>query len=100
MGYSGKSLQGCYLNGLYESRDVPPSAYRGMLTISDFMVNTVDWVYTRICCNGVELDLAKCEFSDFVRSIDFRTGVLTRSFRWRVDAETELKLTFERFTSM
>lgn len=32
-GYSGKSLQGCYLNGLYESRDVPPSAYRGMLTI-------------------------------------------------------------------
>ena len=99
-GYSGKSLQGCYLNGLYESRDVPPSAYRGMLTISDFMVNTVDWVYTRICCNGVELDLAKCEFSDFVRSIDFRTGVLTRSFRWRVDAETELKLTFERFTSM
>ena len=57
-GYSGPSLQGCYMNGLYESRDVNPSAYKGMLTGTDFMVNTVDWVYTRICCNGRTLDLA------------------------------------------
>ena len=99
-GYSGKSLQGCYMNGLYESRDVAKSAYRGMLDISDFMVNTVDWVYTRITCNGVALDLANCEFSDFVREIDFRTGLLSRCFRWKVDEKTELVLTFERFTSM
>ncbi len=99
-GYSGQSLQGCYLNGLYESRDVPRSAYKGMLDITDFMVNTVDWVYTRITCNGVALDLAKCGFSDFVRWIDFRSGVLTRSFHWQVDEATELALTFERFTSM
>lgn len=99
-GYSGKSLQGCYMNGLYESRDVPRSAYKGMLEITDFMVNTVDWVYSRITCNGVALDLAKCEISDFVREIDFRTGLLSRSFRWKVDEKTEIALTFERFTSM
>ncbi len=99
-GYSGPSLQGCYMNGLYESRDVNPSAYKGMLTGTDFMVNTVDWVYTRICCNGRTLDLAKCAVSDFVRSLDFRDGVLVRSFRWKPDVTTELALTFERFTSM
>lgn len=99
-GYSGKSLQGCYMNGLYESYDVPGSAYRGTVRMADYMVNTVDWVYTRITCNGVALDLNKCTHSDFVRWVDFRTGLLTRTFHWQVDEKTELELTFERFTSM
>ena len=99
-GYSGESLQGCYLNGVYERRDLQPSGYRGMLSFTEFMVNTVDWVYTRITCNGQKLDLAVSGYSDFYRVLDLRTGILTRSFVWHVDEDTEVKLTFERFTSM
>lgn len=99
-GYSGERLVGSYLNGVYERRDLPGSGYRGMLPFTEFMVNTVDWVYTRIACNGQTLDLAKCSFSDFYRELDLRTGLLTRAFRWQVDAGTELELRFERFTSM
>lgn len=99
-GYSGASLQGCYLNGVYERRDLPPIGYKGMLSFTEFMVNTVDWVYTRITCNGHLLDLAKVRFSDFRRVLDMRTGLMTREFIWHVDDAASVKLTFERFTSM
>ena len=99
-GYSGDSLQGSYLNGVYERRVLPPSGYCGMIPSTEFMVNTVDWVYCRIHCNGQTLDLAQSRFNGYRRALDLRTGVLTRCFTWQVDAETELALTFERFLSM
>lgn len=99
-GYSGASLQGSYLNGVYERRMLPPSGYKGMLPYTEFMVNTVDWVYTRVTCNGQALDLAKVEFSGFRRVLDLRTGLLKREFVWKVDANTSLRMAFERFTSM
>ncbi len=99
-GYSGKSLQGSYLNGVYERRMLPKSGYKGMLPFTEFMVNTVDWVYTRITCNGQKLDLNESSFFDFRRVLDLRSGVLTRSFIWQADVETAVELVFERFTSM
>lgn len=99
-GYSGPRLQGSYLNGVYERRMLPKSGYKGMLPFTEFMVNTVDWVYTRISCNGKTLDLAASDFSDFHRELDLRTGVLTRQFTWHVDADTAVEIRFERFTSM
>ncbi len=99
-GYSGVSLQGSYFNGLYERRMLPPSDYCGMLPYTDFMVNSVDWVYIRITCNGVKLDLATAKFSDFVREVDFRSGLLTRQFVWQVDDSTCVRVSFERFVSM
>ena len=99
-GYSGSRLQGCYLNGIYERRSLPKSGYKGMLPFTEFMVNTVDWVYTRVTCNGQTLDLVKSDFSNFYRELDLRTGVLTRRFVWNVDADTKVELCFERFTSM
>lgn len=99
-GYSGDSLQGSYLNGVYERRMLPKSGYKGMLPFTEFMVNTVDWVYTRIVCNGQPLDLAVSHVTDFRRVLDLRSGILSRSFVWQVDAKTALELSFERFTSM
>jgi maltose phosphorylase len=71
-----------------------------MLAHSQFMVNTVDWVYTRLTCNSEPLDLAKIRFDSFERVLDMRTGVLTRSFFWHVDDGTVLHVEFERFLSM
>lgn len=99
-GYSGKTLVGSYLNGVYERRNLPKSGYKGMLKFTEFMVNTVDWVYTRILCNGQKLDLKESKFSDFRRVLDLRSGILSRSFVWQVDESTALQVSFERFTSM
>lgn len=99
-GYSGPRLQGSYLNGVYERRMLPKSGYKGMLPFTEFMVNTVDWVYTRISSGEQVLDLEKCRFSDFRRELDLRTGVLTRRFVWHIDEHTAVEICFERFTSM
>lgn len=99
-GYSGNSLQGSYLNGIYEHRSVQKSGYKGMLSGTDFMVNAVDWAAVRIVCNGVVLDLAKTEPLQFLRTLDLRSGVLRRSFVWQVDEATRVALVFERFLSM
>ena len=32
------------------------------------MVNSVDWLYTRICVDGEELEISKADISEFVRA--------------------------------
>ncbi len=99
-GYSGESLIGSYVGGVYERVMLGRPHYKSMLPFIELMVNTVDWVYLNIHCNGVQLDLAQVNFSDFVRTLDLRSGVLTRFFVWQVDDRVRLKLKFERFLSM
>lgn len=99
-GYSGNTLQGSYVNGIFERRPTNSSGYKSIVKFAEFMVNTVDWLYTRLICNGRELDLATARFSDFRRVLDLKTGILNREFVWHVDEKTSVKLMFERFTSM
>jgi len=100
-GYSGDSLIGCYFNGLYEERFLKePSAYKGISNRICFMVNAVNWLYTRIELDGEILDLARCQISDFRQELDFRTGQLQREFTWRTKSGKQLKLSFARFLSM
>lgn len=99
-GYSGDRLQGSYLNGVYEQRQIQKSGYKGIIDYTEFMVNAVDWTYLRIYCNSKILDINQVRFSDFERHLDLRTGLLHRSFIWHVDQHTDIRLTFKRFLSM
>ncbi|HEU0291950.1 MAG TPA: glycosyl hydrolase family 65 protein [Anaerolineales bacterium] len=99
-GYSGKSLIGAYLNGIYEERFTEGMAYRGISNRLAFMVNTVNWLYTRIEVDGETLDLSKSKFSDFRRELDFRSGELQREFVWETETGKRLKLVFQRLLSM
>ncbi len=99
-GYSGDRLQGSYINGVYEQRDTNGQGYKGVIGFTEFMVNAVDWTYVRLAFNDVQLDLKKSRISDFKRELTFTSGLLTRSFVWHVDEETDVELSFERFLSM
>jgi len=100
-GYSGESLVGVYLNGIYEEKfAAEPVAYKGISNRLCFMVNTVDWTYTRIELDGETLDLAKSKFSGFRRELDLRTGQLRRRFVWETASGKKLKLVFSRLLSM
>ncbi|URN93305.1 MAG: family 65 glycosyl hydrolase [Candidatus Pristimantibacillus lignocellulolyticus] len=98
-GYSGDCLRGSYFNGLFEESKVP-AHYKGIIRFLRFMVNSVDWLYTRINVNGEALDLATSTFSEFRRELDFKRGTYVRSFVWHLADGKQLKLTFERFVSM
>ena len=99
-GYSGESLIGYYFNGVYESVKITGSSYKGIIDVTEFMVNSVDYFYVRLCLDGEILDLHKSKFRDFKRVLDMRTGCLTRSFVWVTKTGKEIYLEFERFLSM
>ncbi len=99
-GYTGNSLIGSYFNGIYETQKVPASHYKGIIDTTEFIVNSVDWLYTRIMAEQELLDLAFSTIKDFHRELNMRTGILTRSFVWVLKDGKELKLEFERFLSM
>ena len=97
-GYSGESLVGSYINGVYEREYLPKNGYRGMLEFSEFMVNSVNWVYTRVFYNDTQLDLATAKISDFKRVLDLKSGVLSRSFIWHINDDNHVKIEFKRLT--
>jgi len=100
-GYSGDKLVGSYLNGVYEEGEAVPSGnYKGLVKHTCFMVNTVDWLYTRIVIDEETLDIAKSSVKDFVRCLDMSKGVLNREFIWNTSSGKSLKISFERFLSM
>jgi maltose phosphorylase len=99
-GYSGRSLLGVYLSGIYEERFMEGTSYKGISNRLAFMVNTVNWIYTRLAVDGEALDLATSKFSGFRRELDFRTGELRREFIWETESGKRLKLIFLRLLSM
>ena len=99
-GYSGDRLVGVYLNGIFEESPGVSSHYRGISDRMTYMVNTVDWLATRVEVDGERLDLATSAFSDYVRTLDMRSGLLTRSFSWTTRGGKCLRLTFQRALSM
>ena len=78
-GYSGDTLIGSYFNGVYERTKPEYQHYKGIADFTEYMVNSVNWLYTKIEADGEVLDLATGKFEDFVRELDFRTGLLTRT---------------------
>jgi maltose phosphorylase len=98
--YGGDSLPGAYLNGLHEEYFTEASSYRGISNRLCFMVNCPHALALTVSIGGRELDLARESFEDFERSLDFRSGVLARSFVWRLADGKATRVTFRRCADM
>ena len=99
-GYSGETLPGSYFNGVYAKAKVGETGYLGIVTVGEFMVNSVNWIKAELTLDDETLDLNHSEFRDFERVLDLRTGLLTRKFIWKTKSGKETELLFERFLSM
>jgi len=99
-GYSGDMLLGSYINGVFATHVEKQWRHKGMNSRDCFVVNCVDWLYTRISLDGEQLDLAKSKFRNFNRTLDMKTGIMSREFVWESSTGKLLKLSFTRFTSM
>lgn len=99
-GTSAPSLQGCYFNGVYEwAREEIETGYKGIVKKGHYLVNAVDPIKTAIYIDGKKLDTAKCVLVDFVRKLDFKTGVYTRSFGVKTKKGV-VRFKFTRFLCM
>lgn len=98
--YSGDSLEGAYFNGLFEEHIQDKAGYRGISNRLCFMVNCPHALKLRLCIGDQELDLAQVAFEDFQRELDFQTGLLTRSFVWKLRDGRATRVTFRRTVDM
>ncbi len=98
-GFGGKRLLGSYFNGVYERQKAAAQGYKGIVQETEFMVNSLDWLYLRITAGSETLDLAKSDFEDFTRVLDLKTGLLTRQFVWKT-AGGKIEIKLERLISM
>jgi kojibiose phosphorylase len=64
------------------------------------LANAPDWLPLAVYLNGERFSLDKGTVESFHRALDLRTGVLTRTVRWRSPQGRGATLTFERFASL
>lgn len=99
-GYSGESLTGSYFNGIYEQKKQEGPHYVGITDVTEFMVNSVNWLDTGLEADGERLDLGRSRVRSFCRWLNMKTGLLTRQFIWCLADGKEIEVTFERVLSM
>ena len=100
-GYSGGSLVGSYVNGVFEEHFLKePLSYRGISHRICFLVNTVDWLHVRIDLDGERLDLNTVRLRGFRRELDLRTGALRRELTWQTRTGKEILVAFSRLLGM
>ena len=98
--YSGESLQGAYFNGLYEEYLTETSSYRGISNRLCFMVNCPHALRLTIRVDNHELDLATSSVEGFVRELDFRSGLLKRTFVWKLPDGRSTRVAIHRTVDM
>ncbi|NLW59058.1 MAG: glycoside hydrolase family 65 protein [Firmicutes bacterium] len=99
--YSGDSLPGIYLAGVYYPDKTKVGWWKiGYPESFAKVINSTNWIGIDIKINGVPLDLATNQFRAFRRELDMKNGRLTRSFIWVGPNGEEIAFTFSRFLSM
>jgi maltose phosphorylase len=98
--YSGPSLQGNYLAGVYYPDKTRVGWWKnGYPEYFAKVLNAPNWVGIDVEINGEQLDLHKCEPIEFRRELNMRHGTLERTFTI-VNREGKLHISARRFLSM
>lgn len=100
-GVSAPSLLGSYFNGIYEWNPKETGLhYKGIVNKTHWMVNAVNWLYTKIYVDNEQLDLGTVKHTSFKRVLNLKTGELTRSFVWELRNGKQLYISFGRIVEM
>ena len=99
--YSGESLQGSYVGGVYYPDKTRVGWWKnGYPEYFAKVLNSCNWIGIRVEIDGQELDLATAQIKSFYRELDMFTGTLTRKFKCIVGKNKEIEVISRRFISM
>jgi len=99
--YSGESLQGSYIAGIYYPDKTKVGWWKnGYPEYFAKVLNSVNWIGIDIEIDGQPLDLAQCSVRDFKRTLDMKKGILMRSFVATMKDGKEIAVDARRFVSM
>ncbi|MEO3408376.1 glycoside hydrolase family 65 protein [Mucilaginibacter sp. CAU 1740] len=99
--YSGDTLLGNYVAGVYYPDKTRVGWWKnGYPEYFAKVLNAANWVIIDVQLDGEQLDLAKCEVSNFRRELNMKEGYLKRDFRAKTASGKEVKVEATRFCSM
>ena len=99
--YSGETLQGNYVAGVYYPDKTRVGWWKnGYPEYFAKVLNAANWVGIDIALDGEQLDLAKCEVSDFKRELNMKDGYLQRNFTAKTKSDKTVAVEAIRFCSM
>ncbi len=101
--YSGDSLQGTYVAGVYYPDKTVVGWWKiGYPEYFAKVLNAVDFIGLGVKINGVELDLASdnWQLENFQRTLDMKLGLLQRKFTVKDQDDRQTEIISRRFLSM
>ncbi|NVK28254.1 MAG: glycoside hydrolase family 65 protein [Flavobacteriia bacterium] len=99
--YSGKTLQGSYVAGVYYPDKTKVGWWKnGYPEYFAKVLNSVNWIGIDVKVEGESLDLNTCKVSDFTRELDMQHGLLTRSFEAEFSTGKRIRVEAQRFLSL
>ena len=98
--YSGETLQGTYLAGIYYPDKTRVGWWKnGYPEYFAKVPNAPNWIGIDVEINGVPLDLHQVKSLEFRRVLNMQQGFLDRNFRVHIQ-DKKLEITSRRFLSM
>ena len=98
-GYSGDSLQGTYLGGVWFPDKTRVGWWKiGYPEYFGKVINAPSFLDIGITVNGQRIDLATSQYRDFYLALDLHQGLLKRQFVYIGD-DVEVRFEFSRFLS-
>ena len=99
--YSGASLQGSYVAGVYYPDKTRVGWWKnGYPEYFAKILNAPNWIGINVNIGEEDLDLAKCKVSNFKRILNMKEGYLERSFTAEFENGKIIKVHAKRFVSM
>ena len=99
--YSGDSLQGSYVAGIYYPDPTRVGWWKnGYPDYYAKVLNATNWIGIEVKVDQEYLDLAHCEILSFKRELNMQNGVLSRKMHVKLPSGNELKIQSQRFCSI
>ncbi|MCB9000627.1 MAG: glycoside hydrolase family 65 protein [Bacteroidales bacterium] len=99
--YSGSTLQGSYIGGVYYPDKTRVGWWKnGYPEYFAKVINSTNWIGINVFINGDELDLFTCKVENFRRVLNMKEGYLERSFICEMKNGVKLAVKSVRFLSM
>lgn len=99
--YSGDSLQGSYVGGVYYPDKTRVGWWKnGYPEYFAKVLNSCNWIGINIEIDGEQLDINKQDVLSFQRVLDMKTGTLSRKMKIRFKNGKEIEVESLRFCSM
>jgi len=99
--YSGNTLQGSYIGGIYYPDKTRVGWWKnGYPTYFAKVLNAPNWIGIRISVNGENLNLKKVKITEFRRELNMKDGWLLRTFKATFSNGNKIEVHAQRFLSL